>query len=67
MGSLAEEERWRAKDLRERMKGMLEILALIGVGVLLVGIVVVCLRVEGQGSEESGELHCVGCPSSLNW
>jgi hypothetical protein len=59
IGSLAEEERWKADKLRKaRRRGFLEVLALFAVGVFLLGVVGVWIGMGGMprrgGEREMG-------------
>jgi hypothetical protein len=47
-GSQAEDDQWRRK---ERRRGLMEVVMLFGVAFILAGIVVVCLRMDGDGEE----------------
>lgn len=52
MESFAEEERWR---VRQRRRGLLEVMGLFGVGLVMVVIVVVCLRMGGGQHQHATE------------
>jgi hypothetical protein len=48
ISSQAEDEQWRKK---ERRRGLMEVVMLFGVVLILAGVVVVCLRMDGDGEE----------------
>jgi hypothetical protein len=46
--TIAEDQQWR---MRERRQGLMEIMMLFSVAFLLAGIVIVCLRMDGDGEK----------------